>query len=248
MAWTWYNSRLVKNKDLTENVKHIQLQMETNDFEFKAGQFITMDLPIHEKRLKRWRSYSIATSPHEFSNNILDFIIAGVPDGLATKYFWEEMELGANIKFKGPAGVFHLPKVELENDIVFICTGTGIVPCLSMMNQLHQSGRKYKNIHLIFGTRWLKNIFVNSWLKKVEEEFPNMQCTVALSREERHINPHPFEITYGYVQHSIEENYKSPRENVDFYICGWQAMVDDVSKNLKAYGYRENQIHVELYG
>lgn len=250
MAWTWYNSTVTNITHLTERVIKFQVELESNDFMFEAGQFITMDLPIHEKRLKRWRSYSIATAPSSFENNCLEFIVAAVPEGLASKYFWEEMRIGSSIKFKGPSGVFHLPKgkTAIEKDLVYICTGTGLVPCLSMMDQLYESQRAYRKVHLVFGTRFLKDMFTTEWFKKVEENYPEMNCTVVLSREEKHINPFPFELSYGYVHSVIREEYSNAREDVDFYICGWQNMVDEACENLKSFGYDKSQLHVELYG
>lgn len=250
MAWTWYNSKVTAIDHLNDRVMEIELQLESDQFEFEAGQFITMDLPIHEKRLKRWRSYSIATAPSTFSENKLRFIVAAVPDGLASNYFWNEMKVGSAIKFKGPTGSFHLPKGEkkIDKDLVYICTGTGLVPCLSMMEELHKSGREYNKVHLIFGTRYLKDVFSNQWFKQVEEKYPEMNCTVALSREEPHVNPFPFELIFGYVHKAIDEEYSEVKPDVDFYICGWQNMVDEASAKLEGFGYEKRQVHVELYG
>ena len=45
----------------------------TQNFEFEAGQFVTLDLPIHEQKNKRWRSYSIASAPN--GTNVFELVI-----------------------------------------------------------------------------------------------------------------------------------------------------------------------------
>ena len=57
----WYNSKVIKTADLSPTTRHFWLEVdEVDQLDFKAGQFVVMDLPIHEKRIQRWRSYSIA--------------------------------------------------------------------------------------------------------------------------------------------------------------------------------------------
>ena len=43
--------------------------------------------------------------------------------------------------------------------------------------------------------------------------------------------------------------YYEKRPDVDFYICGWSNMIDDVvAKLIIDLGYDKSQIHYELYG
>ena len=72
MAWKWYDSTIVKIEDQTPNTKRFWVEVP-EVLPFKAGQFVTMDLPIAEKRLKRWRSYSIANAPD--GGSLLEFCI-----------------------------------------------------------------------------------------------------------------------------------------------------------------------------
>ena len=50
--------------DETSNTKRFFIEAtELAVFDFIPGQFVTLDLPIHEKKNKRMRSYSIASAP-----------------------------------------------------------------------------------------------------------------------------------------------------------------------------------------
>ena len=58
-------------------------------FHFEPGQFVTLDLPIHEKPSKRWRSYSIASWPDETA--VFELVIVLLEGGAGTKYLFEEI-------------------------------------------------------------------------------------------------------------------------------------------------------------
>ena len=64
MPTTWYDSKVIKIENQSPTTKRFWVEVEGVDsFDFKAGQFVTMDLPLGEKRKQRWRSYSIANAP-----------------------------------------------------------------------------------------------------------------------------------------------------------------------------------------
>jgi CDP-4-dehydro-6-deoxyglucose reductase len=248
MPWKWYDSKVIKIEDQTPNTKRFWVEIETNEpFDFKAGQFVTMDLPIHEKRLKRWRSYSIANAPD--GGKVLEFCIVYLEGGAGTHYFFNEVEIGTPIRFKGPSGTFCLPD-DIEKDLVLICTGTGVAPFRSMLWDIYHNEKKRRNIHLIFGTRHANGILYQDEFEDLADKMPEFKYSVALSREENlNSSDYSFETTKGYVHKLYQETYRENRADVDFYICGWSNMIDDAVENLiLKSGYDKSQVHYELYG
>jgi CDP-4-dehydro-6-deoxyglucose reductase len=69
---------------------------------------------VGEKRLQRWRSYSIAGCPGD--DNTFELCIVRAQPGLGSRYLFEEVREGAELRFKGPEGSFVPPK-ELDKDI-----------------------------------------------------------------------------------------------------------------------------------
>jgi CDP-4-dehydro-6-deoxyglucose reductase len=247
VAWKWYDSKVTRIEDESSTTKRFWVKVDTEEtLDFKAGQFVTMDLPIHEKRTKRWRSYSIANHPD--GSNILEFCVVKLEGGAGTKYLFEEVEIGSNIRFKGPSGTFTLPE-NIENDLVFICTGTGVAPFRSMLWDLVEQKKTHGNIHLIFGTRFGEGILYKKEFKELEQKIPNFKYSIALSREENMPSLNGTEIRKGYVHQFYLDNYKEVNPNVDFYICGWSNMIDEAVENLiLKLGYDKKQVHYELYG
>jgi ferredoxin-NADP reductase len=241
MATTWYEATVKKIILTAPNVRCFFLQLpDVQEFPFKAGQFITLDLPIGEKRLQRWRSYSIASAPSD--TNEIELCIVRAQEGLGTAYLFDEVEEGTVLRFKGPDGTFCLPE-KIEKNIVMICTGTGIVPFRSMLQDLVNKGNTQQNIHLIFGTRYESGILYQKELEQMKAIMPNFKYDVALSRETKE-NYH-----HGYVHSIYLKEYAENKENVQFYLCGWSAMIDEAVANLMVtLGYKREQVLYELYG
>lgn len=249
MAWKWYDSTVVRIEDDAPGVRRFWLQApEQETIEFKAGQFVTMDLPIHEKRLKRWRSYSIANSPSD--GNLLEFCIVHLEGGAASDYFFGQVQVGDAIRFKGPDGNFVLPADLSQRDLVFVCTGTGVAPFRSMLLDIAERQAPYKSIHLIFGTRYAAGILYRDEFERMMREMPNFSYSVALSREEN-IRPEnfPFPVSKGYVHQVYLDAYPKIHPELDLYLCGWSNMIDDAVANLLVkLGCEKSRIHYELYG
>ncbi|HMN89680.1 MAG TPA: FAD-dependent oxidoreductase [Saprospiraceae bacterium] len=246
MPWKWYDSKVTKIAQESPTTKRFWLETP-EQLDFRAGQFVTMDLPISDKRLKRWRSYSIANAPN--NERELEFCILQMEGGAATAYLFDEVKEGTNIKFKGPDGTFTLPDT-VEKDLVFICTGTGVAPFRSMIWDLYNHNKLYKNIHLIFGTRYADGILYRQEFEEFQQKMPRFRYSVALSREEN-LRPSDFsfEIVKGYIHQLYLAHYNNTRPDVDFYICGWSNMIDDAVANLLLkLQYDKSQIHYELYG
>lgn len=248
MPRKWYDSTIVRIEDESPNTKRFWVNVNPEDeITFKAGQFVTMDLPIHEKRLKRWRSYSIANAPNHPDQ--LEFCIVHLEGGAATNYFFNEVKVGTPIKFKGPSGTFVLPE-NIDSDLVFICTGTGVAPFRSMIGDIQQQNKSHRNIHLIFGTRYQDGILYRAEFEKLVAELPTFKFEVALSREaDLAAKAFPFPTYSGYLHQIYMEQYAEVRPDVHFYICGWSNMIDQAVEHLiKDLGYDPTQIHYELYG
>lgn len=249
MPWKWYDGVLCRMESPAPDLRRLWLQLtEEEHLAFRAGQFVTMDLPIHEKRLKRWRSYSIASAPPQ--DQLLEFCIGRLEGGAASGYFFETVQIGDAIRFKGPDGNFTLPD-NLENcDLVFICTGTGIAPFRSMLLDIQSRHLVFRSIHLIFGTRYAEGILYREEMEKMMQEMPNFKYSVALSREQE-INPNDFSfsVSKGYVHQIYLEAYSESMQSADFFLCGWSNMIDDAVANLtQQLGCDKSRIRYELYG
>ncbi|MBK7588831.1 MAG: oxidoreductase [Bacteroidetes bacterium] len=238
MSLEWQNGKVVNIIDETPSTRRYFIEAtDLETFDFKPGQFVTLDLPIHEKKNKRWRSYSIASAPN--GTNIFELVIVLVEDGLGTPFLFNNIKIGDPILFRGPAGIFVLPEI-IEHDYFMICTGTGIAPFRSMIQHIHNNQLNAKDLHLIFGTRTKSDLLYFEELNKLQEKLPNFNFVPVLSREK-------WDGKTGYV-HDIYKELCEGNPHAQFLLCGWKNMIDDAKNNLLAMGYDKKQIHFELYG
>src|SRR5215216_4847132 len=105
----WHTARVIRIEDETSSTKRFWFEIpELGNFEFKPGQFVTLDLPIHEKPARRWRSYSIASWPD--GTNVFELVIVLLENGAGTNYLFSHVEVGSELTLRGPQGVFVLPE------------------------------------------------------------------------------------------------------------------------------------------
>lgn len=234
----WRTGKVIRIVDETYNTKRYWIQVpELEKFDFKAGQFVTLDLPIHEKRNKRWRSYSIASWPD--GTNIFELVIVLDEKGAGTPYIFNNVFVGSELTFRGPQGVFILHE-PLDKGIFMICTGTGIAPFRSMLHYIKDHNIPHQDIYLIFGCRTKDTILYYEEMNNLKEVIPDFHYIPTLSREE-------WEGHTGYV-HAIYESLCKEKKPATFYLCGWKGMIDEAQKRIMDLGYDRKDIYLEIYG
>src|SRR5215831_16394756 len=224
----WRTGKVIRITQETHNTRRYWIQVpELESFDFVPGQFVTLDLPIHEKPARRWRSYSIASWPD--GTNIFELVIVLLEGGAGTTYLFNEVKEGHELTVRGPQGVFTLPDA-IDRDVFLICTGTGVAPFRSMTHHILNHQIPHHNIYLIFGCRKFGDSLYGGELKDLEKEVTSFQYIPTYSREEAGENHR-----CGYVHTVYEEICKSnitPSENGQpaivkpayFFLCGWKNM------------------------
>jgi glycine betaine catabolism B len=234
----WRTGKVIRIENETAITKRYWIEVpELTTFDFIPGQFVTLDLPIHEKTNKRWRSYSIASWPD--GTNVFELIIVLDKSGAGTNYIFDTVRVGTEIIFRGPQGVFSL-KEPLEKDLFLICTGTGIAPFRSMIHHIKNKNTPHKNITLIFGCRTKDTLLYYEEMKQLEESVSGFKYIPTLSREK-------WEGNTGYV-HAIYEALCTDKQPAIFMLCGWKGMLDEAKKRIMDMGYDKKDIHMEIYG
>lgn len=241
----WQQGTVVAIEQEAPNTKRFFIEA-SEVFNFEPGQFITLDLPIHEQKNKRWRSYSIASWPN--NANIFELIIVWLNGGAGTTYLFNEVEVGHKITFRGPQGKFVLPNA-IEKDIYLICTGTGVAPFRSMIKHIHHQKLPHQHINLVFGCRKIEDCLYKEEFIQLQSQLENFKYLPCFSREENIENW----ATKGYVHLAYEKIIEQNKitdliKPATFYLCGWKNMIDEAKLRILNLGYDKNDIHLELYG
>jgi CDP-4-dehydro-6-deoxyglucose reductase len=234
----WRTGKVIRIEDETGDTRRFWIEVaEMPFFDFIPGQFVTLDLPIHEKINKRWRSYSIASWPD--GTNVFELVVVLDKRGAGSTYLFNKIEVDSELIFRGPQGVFTL-REPLDNDLFLICTGTGIAPFRSMIHHIRNHSIPFKNIYLIFGCRTQKDLLYYEEMTYLQDVLPGFHFIPTLSRE-------TWQGNRGYV-HGVYEKLCQDRKPAEFFLCGWKGMIDEAKKRILEMGYDKKVIHQEIYG
>ena len=171
MIQPWQTGKVIRIENATEFTLPLLdwTWFGKQPFDFKPGQFVTLDLPIHEKPSKRWRSYSIASWPD--GSNIIELVIVLLEGGLGTTYLFEHVQAGSELTLRGPLGSFTLPD-PVEKDLFLICTGTGIAPFRAMVHYILDHNIPHQEIFLIFGCRLFGDALYQEEMEDLQLKLP----------------------------------------------------------------------------
>ncbi len=245
MLQPWQTGKVIRIENETATTRRFWIENISGEpFAFKPGQFVTLDLPIHEKSNKRWRSYSVASWPD--GSPVFELVIVFMENGLGTNYLFNQVEIGSELIFRGPLGNFVLPE-PLDKDLYLICTGTGIAPFRSMAHHILENNIPHRSIYLIYGCRLLADTLYQREMEALEETLTGFQYLPTFSREAPENVNHL--IRTGYVHAVFQELCQaSGKAPAHFFLCGWKNMIDDAKQHILAMGYDRHSIHLELYG
>lgn len=240
MAYTFSNGIIEQILDETPNVKRFFIRVpEVESFDFHAGQFIMLDLPINAKITNR--AYSIASAPN--GSNLVELVVVLKDGGLGTSYLFGQVGVGSTIKISGPIGKFTRPRPErFEEPLCFICTGTGIAPFRSMIHDILNHNLPFHSIHLIKGSRLPEDILYRSEMEELSQRLNNFHFYPILSRA----TTENWQGRRGYVHELYPEIAKKFPDTL-FYICGWKEMIFETKQNLLDLGISKEKIRFEVY-
>jgi len=252
-----HNATITYTQLLKEDLGIFRLVPEEGVPDFKAGQFLTIGMPVKVEGGKVVRrAYSIASHPE--NKKFFEFVIRWVrkpfPGRLTTELF--NAKEGDQITWMKPTGHLTLND-ELPNGdpderrIVCIGGGTGLAPFVSMAQHLHEIGDK-REIIVLHGASYVDELSYKQLLTDLENESIdrgadkwNFKYRAAISRPQEWFN-RAWTGQTGRVEHFLRSKIgeESPleqlvgepitKDNTMFYICGWQGTIDGTMDYLQS--------------
>jgi CDP-4-dehydro-6-deoxyglucose reductase len=125
-------------------------------------------------------------------------------------------------------------------DSVFIATGTGVVPVRAML-QAEPVRSAGASVTLLFGARLEESILFRDEFEALAGAWSAFRFWPTLTRPGAGWTGRA-----GRVQQHLDEALGG-RLDLDVYVCGLKAMVNDVRENLKSRGFSRPQIVYEKY-
>lgn len=226
-------ARLLESKEIAPAVRHFVFDVpELETVAFTPGQFVSMHAAVHGQDITR--AYSIASPP---DGNRFELCLNLVHNGHLSPYLFQ-MRAGETIEIQGPLGSFGFR--EPTRDSILVATGTGIAPFRAMLRSKLLADITHR-FTLLFGVRHKYGILYRGEFEELARNHQNFRFWPTLTRPE----PSWMGRT-GRVQPHLLEAIMDQRD-LDVYLCGLKAMVDDVRNALKTMGFDRKRIIYEKY-
>jgi ferredoxin--NADP+ reductase len=126
-AATAPNASIVEREDVSPSIARFRVRPDDGVPAFRPGQYLALGIDIGGRPLQR--PYSTASAPGE--PDVLEFLVRLVPHGELTPRLWALRE-GSRVRLGRPKGLF-VPGADDDRRAVYVATGTGIAPLLSML-------------------------------------------------------------------------------------------------------------------
>lgn len=212
-------------------------------FAFQHGQYLTLRADINNEDVRR--SYSICSGIDE---GALQVAIKALPGGRFSTWANTELKAGDAIAVMPPAGSFTVPlNPESARSYLCIAAGSGITPVLSIVKSILAT-EPDSQVTLLYGNQRVQTIMFRAELDRLKNRYmARFQLIHVLSQEQRDV-----EILNGRITNrkgaELCRNLLDLAAVDEFFLCGPEAMVSEVSRGLRAAGVDEAQIHYELFG
>ena len=151
-----------------------------------------------------------------------------MPGGEVSDYL-AECKPGCEVRVSPPFGWFRPGEQAGQRPFVFLATGTGVAPFVSYL----RSQPKARPEVFLYGVRHGADLVDADWLR----EAGGVRC--AVSREEK---PGCF---HGRITGLLESLPQDDQH--DYYLCGLDTMIDEVTAWLESRGVPISRIHRECF-
>lgn len=227
-------------EDLTNVIKRLRFRLpEGEEMSFKPGQYVQLKAPLYDGNDEEvYRAYSLASSPSE--KNYIELVIGYVPEGIATTYVHQHLEVGDVVNINGPYGDFYYQ--ENDREMAMVAVGTGVAPILSILKHMQEHDIKRKAT-FYFGAKTPSDLFMLDYFKELEETLDDFSFIPCLSRvgEEDEWDGYR-----GRVNNALEELVENT-DNLEAYLCGNEPMINSVTDALTAKGMDEELIMYDKF-
>lgn len=202
---------------------------------FIAGQFLTFMISSNQETFRR--SYSISSSPNDKSS--ISITVKRV-DGGAVSPLLQSTKVGDILRAVGPNGRFGLAAVTTTRRVVLIGAGSGLTPLWSIAQSLAES-RPEIEVAMVCGARSANDRIFGKPIDALARSGGRISARWALSRQKKR-GAHHGRITAASLGDLVTIDNAS-----EYFVCGPDGMIAEVTSALRGAGVGDAQIHVEHF-
>jgi len=198
-------------------------------FRYRAGQFLTFEIPFGDTSL--CRCYSLSSSPDCDDEHVVT--VKRIGEGRVSNWFHDVLREGGVLRVQPPAGRFVL-RPGSERPLVLFGAGSGITPVISILKTvLATTARRAK---LVYANRDRESIIFRGALGELARRHP-----------ERFSLLHHLDVEHGFLDREGVRAAVEGLEDAEFYLCGPAAFMELVAAALADLGIDRERIAIERF-
>jgi phenol hydroxylase P5 protein len=229
-----YQAEVVEARMLTPTIRGLWLKTDRK-LGFQAGQYLMLKVPGVDGE----RAFSIANGPDEA---LVELHIRRVPEGRATGWLHDGLQVGQTLHFTAPSGRFFVRK-SAEVPLIFVAGGSGLSSPKSMILDLLAEGCTLP-ITLVQGARNEGELYFRELFEGLAEKHPNFSYVPALSDL-------PADSAWtgarGYAHEALKERFAGDFRGHKAYLCGPPPMIEGCIATLMQGRLFERDIYTEKF-
>lgn len=230
MLWDGFQPFKVETiEQVSSDIKAFTVSSGEYDLsQFVPGQYITVDVGSEKMPYRAKRHYSIVKGDKNHLTFAVKRDVTTEHEGEVSTILHDEYQEGDNINLTAPVGPFHV--VEKGNRQLFLGSGIGVTPLVSMFNEVVNDNGEARFIQV---TNDMDDAPFSSLLTAIANE--NTQATYDLYDKNKN----------GYIG---SEQLKQWIDNdTEIYVCGGKSFIQSMIKALKELNIDESKIHYETF-
>ena len=240
-----YNCSLIRRVDQHESLAYFWVKFDGEPTPFEPGQYMTIGVMVDGRIVQR--PYSVASPPVVAGSEGYEFYVRLVQGGTFTPLLWR-LPVGHAMRMIGPKGKFTL-RPDDDRTHIFISSGTGNAPFVSMMRQLLADGQP-RRVVFLNGVSYAHELGYRDVVERWEHsgEYP-VTFIPTVSRPNDPLNA-AWTGRTGRVETilgPVADELGLTPDNSIAYICGNPDMILSAEQTLLERGYAEDQVLKELY-
>lgn len=235
-----YTAKIYNIINLTEDTKMFTVTLPQHFYaKYKAGQYIVIDVVLHNKNYRR--NYSIVSI--DSNKGTLSFIVKRIPNGMVSRHLNDHVKIGDAINCVMINGYFTLPEnISDFKSIYFFAAGSGIAPIIPMIHRL--ANNTDISIRLLYSSKNEQQTIFFKEINLLQDIYSNFHVDYLWSET----GPLAFSRLNNTLLTSYLEQHNSYSLSESlFYMCGPLDYMDTIQITLLTEGVPKSNIRKELY-
>ena len=236
----WQIASIANIKPETPNVKTFTLKLPSW-MRHRAGQHYDIRLTA-EDGYQAQRSYSIASEPEREGE--VDITVERLDDGEVSSYLHDVVTQGDRIEVRGPIGGYFVWEAGMNEPLLLIAGGSGVVPLMSMLRHRAASGANNPTA-LLYSSRNFEDVIYYNELNVLSKSNGGLKVFHTLTRSQ----PADWKGYARRIDEAMLGEVAGPLgRSAQVFICGPTLMVESAANALVKIGIDSNRIRTERFG